>query len=693
MQISPNLGLTIWNLGGDYYNHNELAANWNIIDTQLLKKTGDTATGIIRVQRTSGTSDAIEVKLDSEAQPRFKVRLDGLYWGDGSGSFDVRLFRGAVDNLRTPDQIESTYAAGPSFLSSDAATVALQGYKSSGQVLIENKLASIDSQPTWRIKGSGELAWGAGGLSAPDVRLYRSSAGKLTLEGDLEVDDLVADTLLLGGIPITGNSGGSGDINSSAAILTSNIVRARNGATGAVQLGNIDDPGIAAVYFGGSRDVSIYRDGADRLKTDDTFIVQLNLAVNSTASNSIETEGGIDVAGVSLLTGNVTMGSNATVANTLTVTNGLAVSGRSSIGASYLLGNLFRGKQIWFESSTNSNLYYLTNNAGSLEFHTTTYNAGGAGSSDTVRMSINSGGAVTMNAALSVVGAVNAAGLSSSGNVVASGNITASTGTISGSALLISNSAQVGSLTVNSFGTITGNLSVGGTLSAANISVNGSASFAGIGATFIVATTSASQLKSLLLSGGALDVQQDVGYVRSGTAYSGPPTVPNSVIGFDIVAWGRFYSPFAGVTAISDINKKRNLQRLETNEILTKIQSLDTLTRWQYDNEYVDEVNSMTGKNTPDFDADETFYGPSAQQFNQLFKPEVVERAKKNRKRRGGRKKKVESDNGVASPEPSQIFTDDDKMVNIYDVAGVALMGVQALIERVAELEAKLGEK
>jgi hypothetical protein len=47
--------------------------------------------------------------------------------------------------------------------------------------VVANLLAAGDTQPAWRVLGSGQMEWGAGGASAPDTILYRSSAGLLSV--------------------------------------------------------------------------------------------------------------------------------------------------------------------------------------------------------------------------------------------------------------------------------------------------------------------------------------------------------------------------------------------------------------------------------------------------------------------------------------------------------------------------------
>lgn len=678
MITTTRLGLTVWNLGSDPYNHLELAANWQEIDDELLKRTGDTAVGALTVERASGSDPGIHLKLAADSASRLKFHSDGVYFGDGSGSYDIKLYRDAANVLKSNDQFASDYAAGASFVSQASASVALEGHKGDSQSFVQNKLNALDANPSLSILGSGEIRLGEGGASATDVRIYRSGVGRITIEDDVVVDNLEAlDSITIGGV-LLNVSGGA--IQSNSSLITANVIRARDGQTGRTQLGDASDPAKSIIYFGGSADVNLFRDGADRLRTDDSLTIGSFLQVNSTASDSIETEGGIDVAGVSQLTGAVTMGSTANVTSTLTVTGGAALNGRSSIGSTYTIGNLFRGKQLWIESATNSNLWYLTNGAQTLQFRSTAFNASGPGGSDTVRMSLDPNGNLDVTGSLSA-GTMFATTATFS-SVISVGGLNTS-GSISG------NTATLSHINSNT-GTFTSSVSVSSLWASGIVSANqlqagasGVSSSGPVVGSYLYAIGSMSQLNSLLVSNGPINVSQDVGYIRAG-GYSAPPTLANSIIGYDIVAWGRFYSPFAAVTAISDIDKKKDLVRVPHDEILTKIKGLKTLTRWQYDDDYVNEINTMTGEGSPDFDGSERFYGPSAQEWNKLFKPEVVERVKKSKRRK--KKEVVDFGSGIEHPKEAEFFSD-DKMVNVYDIAGVSLMGVQALIERVEALE------
>jgi hypothetical protein len=53
--------------------------------------------------------------------------------------------------------------------------------------VLANMLAAGDAQPAWRVLGSGQMEWGAGGASAPDVILSRSAANRLQVTGEVRI--------------------------------------------------------------------------------------------------------------------------------------------------------------------------------------------------------------------------------------------------------------------------------------------------------------------------------------------------------------------------------------------------------------------------------------------------------------------------------------------------------------------------
>jgi Collagen triple helix repeat (20 copies) len=113
--------------------------------------------------------------------------------------------------------------------------------------IIQNMLAGGDTQPAWRILGSGAMNWGPGGTSAPDVTLARGGAGYLFLGTSSQ----------FGRLRIYGASASGGLFET--VVTTDATPRLFVQADGMLKWG----PGNAP------QDTTLYRGAADRLKTDD----------------------------------------------------------------------------------------------------------------------------------------------------------------------------------------------------------------------------------------------------------------------------------------------------------------------------------------------------------------------------------------------------------------------------------------
>jgi len=121
-----------------------------------------------------------------------------------------------------------------------------------GTSILQNKLLAADAQPAFTIGGDGKLAWGPGGVTAPDTNLYRSAVGALKTDGTLAVTgDLVINSgtsqLLQGG-------GISLDYDGANYFLSTT--------------------GHNRLLFGGDSVANLYRGAAGQLKTDSLFIAE-----------------------------------------------------------------------------------------------------------------------------------------------------------------------------------------------------------------------------------------------------------------------------------------------------------------------------------------------------------------------------------------------------------------------------------
>lgn len=90
--------------------------------------------------------------------------------------------------------------------------------------MIANLLSAGDTQPTWRVLGSGRTEWGAGTVANPEVAMFRSAVpGGLTVQG---IANNYTGTLSSGSAVVTGMS-------STAGLLAGMLVTGTGIAAGA----------------------------------------------------------------------------------------------------------------------------------------------------------------------------------------------------------------------------------------------------------------------------------------------------------------------------------------------------------------------------------------------------------------------------------------------------------------------------
>lgn len=202
---------------------------------------------------------------------------------------------------------------------------------------------SGDTIPRYEVLSSGKIQWGAGGASAVDANLYRSSANTLTTDGNLVVGLQASAT--------TGSysaSTGTGPVvsvtNATGAPTNANIVSTSNSATDksigvkvsgdTVNRFQVLANGHIDLGAGGASavDTNIYRNAAGELKTDNS----LTVAGNATVGGAQLLAGGTGVLGVN----------NASVAPSTTPSGGAVVYGkagsvkwRGADGADYNTGS------------------------------------------------------------------------------------------------------------------------------------------------------------------------------------------------------------------------------------------------------------------------------------------------------------------------------------------------------------------
>lgn len=189
----------------------------------------------------------------TDSQARVTIEATGrISIGDGTGSRDTNLYRGAANQLWTDDLFyanvnQATYGlyVTNAHASGTGAVVTL----TTATNLAYAAQITGDTQQRYTVDANGLTKWGPGGSTAADTNLYRSGAD--TLKTD--------DALIVGG-----NLTGSAE------------VYARTNAATQVKCGYVG--GYPGITFGSAEDTNLYRLAANLLQTDDAFQISTNQA-------------------------------------------------------------------------------------------------------------------------------------------------------------------------------------------------------------------------------------------------------------------------------------------------------------------------------------------------------------------------------------------------------------------------------
>lgn len=180
-RTTTNLALKVWDLSADLYNHTELAANWDKLDLVVLNRTGGTATGLIRFQHATSTTDLVATRVSTDTNDRLTLRADGrLSWGPGTGAADAVLYRSGTGVLKS-----DTTLAAANLVINDQGTVAVRAQTSGTNVAVASAQAG-DTQDRLQLRGDGSINWGSGS-AVVDTNLYRSGASVLKTDSGLTV--------------------------------------------------------------------------------------------------------------------------------------------------------------------------------------------------------------------------------------------------------------------------------------------------------------------------------------------------------------------------------------------------------------------------------------------------------------------------------------------------------------------------
>jgi len=205
---TSQLGLYSWEDGSDLYNHTQLYTNWDIIDSDLLKKTWGTAGDEAEQVRFLGTVNLSDSVLTirygtADIEDRLNINAGGtVNWGSGGVSPDTNLYRAGTSILST-DSILRVASGTVQFLD---GTINLTATTSPTKQIDTDGLFSINRNaggtaltvkssagtiPTFVITSEGYLGWGTGSL-AQDASIYRSGSAELTIDANVSITGSVS---------------------------------------------------------------------------------------------------------------------------------------------------------------------------------------------------------------------------------------------------------------------------------------------------------------------------------------------------------------------------------------------------------------------------------------------------------------------------------------------------------------------
>jgi hypothetical protein len=360
--VTPQLNLTEWNAATDPYNHVQLATNWSVIDTQLLKKTwtlnGDEATLV----KFFGTANVafLMASASGNAYPYYTIYGNGsVTWGPGSAVADTNLYRSAIGTARTDNSfsigknltVAGTAGVFGAFVSgsSTASSLNVTGNASALSLTVGNNAVVLGSANvgnglgvTGNINSSGTIQAGNGTFTTLNVN--QLNAGLVV--GNSTATNLQGNQLTIQGSPgnasitngltvgfINNSSGGITNTGSLAGVTTIS-------ASGAVSTG-----ALTSTSHNNSNGGITNAGAISGVTTINSHTVSGNLTISGGSISGATTVNGATLSGGTLSGGNVSGGTHtATQVNGVTVgttgISGVASGGISVTGNSTITGTL-----------------------------------------------------------------------------------------------------------------------------------------------------------------------------------------------------------------------------------------------------------------------------------------------------------------------------------------------------------------
>jgi hypothetical protein len=278
----------------------------------------------VTVTKLAEETIALEVKVSGDSFNRGVMEGWGrILWGDGTNPVDTNLYRLSANSLQSDDRMSAYefYANTAGFRADGIGSASFYSQDNTGGTTGDFIYSDLSGESWARfiLRNDGYMSW-SGGSATQDTNLYRSSTNELKTDDDFIVDGTGGITLGAGDLNISTTKGitwGDTDLLRGGANLlkTNDTFEALNFETtngsyfaetssvttafGAKVTGDsvwryvVDTDG--KINWGpgnATRDVNLYRGGANLLRTDDNFMAvggTITLGSDTSLSRSTST--------------------------------------------------------------------------------------------------------------------------------------------------------------------------------------------------------------------------------------------------------------------------------------------------------------------------------------------------------------------------------------------------------------------
>jgi hypothetical protein len=247
----------------------------------------------------AATTDILKSKVTVDADYRLVINADGkIEWGDGTNPVDTNLYRSAASVLKTDDSFVIGRTASQALVVGGASEVfnvnTTAGFVEGVNGAVLRTYSDAYTTVTFQVNGAtGEVTLQGSLLLGADVNLYRSAANILKTDDSVQV---------VGGIGVGGAPQGAGRVDATS------FVQGGFGTAAVTGIGAMGPGGEAGILFGSAQDTNLYRYAGDILGTSDSFIALVDIYARGDSTQvKIGQAGPSNQSGISFQLGEISL--------------------------------------------------------------------------------------------------------------------------------------------------------------------------------------------------------------------------------------------------------------------------------------------------------------------------------------------------------------------------------------------------